>query len=64
MSTYQIKKSEWRSWLVVVPSTMCSATVRRDPLTGNLWMWVSSGHRVTIRKVSGGSAPNNQQAET
>jgi hypothetical protein len=63
-TTYRIKKSEWQSWPVAMEATATTAVLRRDPLTGNLWEWVTSGHRVTILKVSGGSAPNNQQAET
>jgi hypothetical protein len=63
-TTYRIKKSEWQSWPVSVPPTGINGAIRRDPLTGNLWEWVTSGKWVTIRKVAGGSAPNNQQLET
>ena len=45
-----IKKSEWKSWPIVAEATRTSAVVRRDPLTGSAWSWVSSGHRVEIER--------------
>jgi hypothetical protein len=51
MGMKTIKKSEWKSWPIVAEPTFTTSQVRRDPLTGDAWAWVSCGKRVEIERV-------------
>ncbi len=46
-----IAKTQWAKWNVFAPSTKITGVVKIDE-EGNLWEWVASGLKVTVRRAS------------
>lgn len=50
METKTITKAEWASMEPVSAPTATTGATRRD-VDGDVWVWVSAGKRVTIRRA-------------